>query len=92
MPWYRAAYADGRPIGFVMISVGIKVDNPDYLGPYYLWRLLADRRSPGRGYGKAILDLSSSMYARARMAVSCSPRMSPGRIRQSPFTSSSASG
>ena len=37
-PWYRAVYADQEPVGFVMISDGITVDNPDYLGPYYLWR------------------------------------------------------
>jgi diamine N-acetyltransferase len=56
-PWYRAVYADEEPVGFVMISDGITVDNPDYLGPYYLWRLLIDRRFQGRGYGTAALDL-----------------------------------
>jgi diamine N-acetyltransferase len=40
-PWYRAVYAGGTPVGFVMISDGITVVNPDYLGPYFLWRLLA---------------------------------------------------
>jgi diamine N-acetyltransferase len=57
MPWYRAAYADDVVVGFVMISDGITVDNPDYLGPYYLWRLLVDERFQRRGYGTAILDL-----------------------------------
>lgn len=32
-PWYRAVYADDQPVGFVMISDGITVDNPEYLGP-----------------------------------------------------------
>lgn len=56
-PWYRAVYADDEPVGFVMISDGITVDNPEYVGPYYLWRLLVDHRFQGRGYGTATLDL-----------------------------------
>jgi diamine N-acetyltransferase len=56
-PWYRAVYADDEPVGFVMISDGITADDPTYVGPYYLWRLLIDRRFQGRGYGTATLDL-----------------------------------
>jgi diamine N-acetyltransferase len=56
-PWYRAVYADETPVGFVMISDGITVSNPDYLGPYYLWRLIVDQRFQGRGYGTRALDL-----------------------------------
>ena len=56
-PWYRAVYADQEPVGFVMISDGITVDNPDYLGPYYLWRIIVDKRFQGRGYGRKALDL-----------------------------------
>jgi len=56
-PWYRAVYAGETPVGFVMISDGITVVNPDYLGPYYLWRLLIDEHHQGRGYGIAALDL-----------------------------------
>jgi diamine N-acetyltransferase len=43
-------------VGFVMISDGIEVMEPDLLGPYYLWRLLVDARFQGRGYGAATLD------------------------------------
>lgn len=57
MPWYRAVYADDAPVGFVMISDGITVVNPAYLGPYFLWRLLIDQRNQGRGYGSAALSL-----------------------------------
>jgi diamine N-acetyltransferase len=32
-PWFRAVDLDDEPIGFVMISEGITVVNPDYLGP-----------------------------------------------------------
>jgi diamine N-acetyltransferase len=55
--WYRAVYAGDEPVGFVMISDGITVDDPTYVGPYYLWRLLVDRRFQHRGYGTATLDL-----------------------------------
>ncbi len=56
-PWYRALYLDDEPVGFVMISDGITAVNPDYLGPYFLWRLLIDQRYQGRGHGSAALRL-----------------------------------
>lgn len=56
-PWYRVVYLDEEPIGFVMISDGITVVNPDYLGPYYLWRLLIDQRYQGQGHGSTALNL-----------------------------------
>jgi diamine N-acetyltransferase len=65
-PWYRAVYADDTPVGFVLISDGITVDNPAYLGPYFLWRLLVDHRHQGRGYGAATLDLVVEYLLRTR--------------------------
>ena len=56
-PWYRAIYDGDLPVGFVMISDGIPADHPEYLGPYYLWRLLVDHRYQGRGYGSGALAL-----------------------------------
>ncbi len=56
-PWYRAVYAVDEPVGFVMISDGITAMNPEYLGPYFLWRLLIDHRYQGRGFGAAALRL-----------------------------------
>jgi diamine N-acetyltransferase len=55
--WCRAVYADDTPVGFVMISDGITVANPAYLGPYFLWRLLIDQRYQGRGHGSAAVRL-----------------------------------
>jgi len=47
-------------VGFVMISDGIPAEElaaaPDLVGPYYLWRLLIDKRRQRRGYGTAALD------------------------------------
>lgn len=56
-PWYRGLYDGETLVGFVMISDGITVQNPLYLGPYYLWRLLVDERYQGRGYGSAAIRL-----------------------------------
>jgi diamine N-acetyltransferase len=56
-PWYRAVYAGDEPVGFVMLSDNIPDGHPEYLGPYYLWRLLIDARWQGRGIGKATLEL-----------------------------------
>lgn len=53
-PWYRAIYADDEPVGFVMLSWDV-VPRPGIVGPWYLWRLLIDRRHQRRGYGAAAL-------------------------------------
>jgi diamine N-acetyltransferase len=64
-PWYRAVCARDEPVGFVMISDGIPDGHPEYLGPYYLWRLLIDTRWQGRGFGTAALDMVAA-YVRTR--------------------------
>jgi diamine N-acetyltransferase len=64
-PWYRAAYSDETPVGFVMISDGIPDGHPELLGPYFLWLLLIDTSWQGRGFGRAALDLVVS-YVRKR--------------------------
>jgi diamine N-acetyltransferase len=64
-PWYRAVYAGETPVGFVMISDNIAPGFPEYIGPYFLWRLLIDTRWQGRGYGRGTLDLIVA-YLRGR--------------------------
>ena len=64
-PWYRAVYAGDEPVGFVMLSDGIPDGHPEYLGPYFLWRLLIDARRQGQGLGTAALDLAID-YLRTR--------------------------
>ena len=66
-PWYRAVYVGESPVGFVMISDNIPPGRPEYIGPYYLWRLLIDARHQGLGYGSAALDLVVH-YVRSRPA------------------------
>ena len=56
-PWYRGIYPGDVPVGFVMISDGIPASRTEYLGPYYLWRLMIDTRWQGQGLGTAALDL-----------------------------------
>ena len=62
---YWAVYADGTPVGFVMIAD--EVSNPDYV-PHYLWKLLIDERHQRQGFGTATLDLVVD-YFRGRPGV-----------------------
>ena len=50
-PWYRAIYADDKPVGFVMVSWDVEPQPPEIIGPWFLWKLLIDERHQGRGYG-----------------------------------------
>src|SRR5215211_3696959 len=50
-PWYRAIYADDEPAGFVMVSWNCEPQPPEIIGPWFLWKLLIDKRYQGRGYG-----------------------------------------
>jgi len=47
-------------VGFVMISDNIPANrlaaDPMLVGPYFLWRLLIDRRYQRQGYGTAAID------------------------------------
>ena len=56
-------------VGFAMISDGISQatldEDPDIVGPYYLWRLLIDASHQGRGYGRAAIDAVAA-YVRSR--------------------------
>lgn len=55
-PWYRAVYADGEVIGFVMISWNLDPVPPGYKGPWFLWKLIIDHDHQGRGYGRAVVS------------------------------------
>jgi GNAT superfamily N-acetyltransferase len=54
-PWYRAVYAAGEPVGFVMLSWNVTPRPPEIIGPWFLWRLLVDERHQGRGYGAQVV-------------------------------------
>jgi len=69
VPRYWTVNDGDEVVGFVMISDGIPAGrlatDSDLLGPYFLWRLLIDRRHQRRGYGSAALDAVTD-YVRAR--------------------------
>jgi diamine N-acetyltransferase len=48
--WFRAIYADGTPVGFVMLH-----DEPGER-KYYLWRFMVDHRYQKCGYGARALS------------------------------------
>jgi diamine N-acetyltransferase len=64
-PWYRAVYLGEEAVGFVMISDNVPVGRSEYLGPYFLWRLLIDTPRQGQGLGTAAVDLVAD-YVRTR--------------------------
>lgn len=60
VPRYWTVNDGSRVVGFVMISDGIPAGrlatDSDLLGPYFLWRLLIDRRHQRQGLGTATID------------------------------------
>jgi diamine N-acetyltransferase len=54
-PWFRAVYAGGRPVGFVMLSWNVEPQPPEIIGPWFLWKLLIDHRHQGKGYGQEVV-------------------------------------
>jgi diamine N-acetyltransferase len=54
-PWFRAVYADERPVGFVMLSWNVEPQPPEIIGPWFLWKLLIDHRHQGKGYGREVV-------------------------------------
>jgi diamine N-acetyltransferase len=60
MPRYWTVNDGEDVVGFAMISDGVPAErlatDADLVGPYFLWRLLIDRRRQRRGYGTATLD------------------------------------
>src|SRR4051812_21511724 len=57
-PWPRGVYADGVPVGFVMLSWDLHPAPPDptLVGPWFLWKLMIAPERQGRGYGRAVID------------------------------------
>ena len=55
-PWYRAIYADGTPVGFVMLADDVPAGATEFPWRYFLWRFLIGERFQGLGYGRAALD------------------------------------
>jgi diamine N-acetyltransferase len=66
---YWGVYDGDELVGFTMISDNVPqatLDaDPTLAGPYFLWRLLIDRRHQRRGYGSATLDAVVA-YVRSR--------------------------
>jgi diamine N-acetyltransferase len=54
-PWYRAIYAGGEPVGFVMLSWNCVPQPPEIFGPWFLWKLLIGERHQRHGYGREVM-------------------------------------
>src|SRR5262245_29613915 len=80
-PRYWSVHDGDQLVGFVMISDDIPAEtlaaDDDIVGPYFLWRLLIDRRFQRRGYGAATIDAVAE-YVKANpnaevLLTSCKP-------------------
>jgi GNAT superfamily N-acetyltransferase len=60
-PWYRAVYADGEAIGFVMISWDLRPVPPGFKGPWFLWKLIIDHDHQRRGLGREVVTTIADM-------------------------------
>jgi diamine N-acetyltransferase len=74
--WFRAVYADERPVGFVML-----LDDPE-VPEYYLWRFMIAANEQRKGYGRRALELVVE-HVRSRpgateLKSSCIPASSGG--------------
>ena len=54
-PWFRAVYADGQPVRFVILAWNIDPQPPGIIGPWFLWKLLIDHRHQRLGYGHVVM-------------------------------------
>lgn len=75
-PWYRAIYADDRPVGFVMVRWDVKPEPPRIIGPWFLWKLLVDERHQRLGYGRDAVRLVADIVhanGAAELLTSCIP-------------------
>jgi diamine N-acetyltransferase len=55
-PWYRVVFDGELAIGFIMLSWNVTPNPPEIIGPWYLWKLIVDKRYQGQGYGRAIIE------------------------------------
>jgi GNAT superfamily N-acetyltransferase len=60
-PWPRAVYADGRPVGFMMLSWDAVPRPPEIIGPWFLWKLMVAPAAQGRGIGREVVRLAASI-------------------------------
>jgi diamine N-acetyltransferase len=54
-PWFRAVYAGGEAVGFVMISWDLRPVPEGFRGPWFLWKLIIDRDHQRRGLGREVV-------------------------------------
>jgi diamine N-acetyltransferase len=57
--WFRAVYADGAPVGFLMLY-----DSPEEKD-YFLWRFMIAEPHHGKGFGRRAIELLAD-YVRSR--------------------------
>lgn len=77
--WFRAIYADGTPVGFLMLE-----DRPKRPS-YFLWRFMIDQRFQGFGFGARALALLVDHVRTRPGATILSTSCVPGEGGPGPF-------
>lgn len=55
--WIRAIYAEEEPVGLIMLHDENLKSDPERDDYYFLWRLMIDARSQGKGYGRRAVEI-----------------------------------
>lgn len=63
--WFRAIYADDKPVGFVMLHDEALRAEPRQAGYLFLWRFMIDQRFQEMGFGREAMRLVIA-HARTR--------------------------
>jgi diamine N-acetyltransferase len=69
--WFRAIYAGGEPVGFVLLFIDEEEDE------YDLWRMMIDKKHQGKGYGgralRQVIEYVSSFPGAQELTLSYLP-------------------
>lgn len=60
-PWPRAVYAEGVPVGFMMLSWDADPRLPGIVGPWFLWKLMVAPAAQGTGVGRAVVRQAAAI-------------------------------
>ena len=60
-PWFRAVFDGDVVVGFVMVSWNVEPDPPEIIGPWFLWKLIVDRKHQRKGYGASIVRIVAEL-------------------------------
>lgn len=73
-PWPRAVYAEGTPVGFLILSWDVEPQPPELIGPWFVWKLMVATSAQGTGIGREVVRQAAAIVrdqGAAELLVSC---------------------